>query len=312
MANVDEAPKTLSFSCFSSAVEHGRRVSVWSLPMQPTVAPPWDHIDVFGGMSEEEYAKFPEAYRREVAELRRMAEARDRIHSEQGRVSEEEMDASGARENELQLPPLVLLRLHSIVAHFETDLAMLLADDAALVDHAADVLAQHGPHPRRHRFAAEHLVEHCLRSASAALSVVLDETLLNALKHGIHGDMRRRVYARRRTTPTECVTQVQDEGLGYDASELPDPLVMLGSGHGRGLLITDELSSHVERAERGTLVTITLTRQTFRKRVFESIGRYLDASEHKPELIAERLAALESRLYGQEPAAPATHDEQRT
>lgn len=270
-------------------------------------APSWQNVDVFGGMDERDYAKLPEPYKAEVEALWQWAQRRDAMHQAGGSVTQEEMDKSGARENDLQLPPMVNFKLRRIMQRLEANLHMLLADDLALVDEAQALIDAHGQSPQHHRYAAEMLVENNINNAGMMLAVGVEETLINGLKHGVHGDLRKKVVVRQRVDEDTCVIEVEDDGLGYVRSELPDPLTALESGHGRGLLLTDEFAERVERNERGTLVTIYLTRKLLRDRVIENMQKQLDPNE--PDKVIKTLQSIRTDKYVVLPVPPASSEE---
>ena len=80
------------------------------------------------------------------------------------------------------------------------------------------------------------------------LSVALREALVNAIKHAHGGDPSRRILIRFRTEQQRnLIFMVQDEGAGFDASGIPDPLhpENLHKGSGRGVFYMRQFANEV-------------------------------------------------------------------
>ena len=89
----------------------------------------------------------------------------------------------------------------------------------------------------------------CVRGEEQLVELALREALSNAMLHGNRGDASKLVHVRCRC---ECggglSVVVRDQGQGFDANKVPDPLAFenLGAEHGRGIhlmkLAMDEVS----------------------------------------------------------------------
>src|SRR5262249_47092972 len=56
------------------------------------------------------------------------------------------------------------------------------------------------------------------------MRLALEEAIVNAVKHGHQGDATKEVQVRYRVTPQQVLVEVEDQGPGFDPSEVPDPL----------------------------------------------------------------------------------------
>jgi anti-sigma regulatory factor (Ser/Thr protein kinase) len=127
----------------------------------------------------------------------------------------------------------------------------------------------------------------CDRPTARRIGVAVEEALLNAIVHGnleVTTDLRqldegayhRQIESRRGQSPyqdrrvrltarlsrTEATFVVQDEGRGFDVSQVPDPtdpehLFRVG---GRGILLMRSFMTAVQFADRGTRVTLVKRR----------------------------------------------------
>jgi serine/threonine-protein kinase RsbW len=98
------------------------------------------------------------------------------------------------------------------------------------------------------------------------VSVAVRESVINAIKHGNREDRRKHVTVeieiRPRAEPRALVVRVLDEGEGFDAEHIANPLdpenVLKSSGRGIFFMrnFMDDVSI-VRRPEGGTLVRIT-------------------------------------------------------
>jgi serine/threonine-protein kinase RsbW len=92
-----------------------------------------------------------------------------------------------------------------------------------------------------------------------SISMAVRECMVNAVAHGNKYNARKRVLLRLEATPEELVISIGDEGDGFDANEVADPLAEenLLKQSGRGLLLMrafmDECE-HRPREPQGTLV----------------------------------------------------------
>jgi len=91
-----------------------------------------------------------------------------------------------------------------------------------------------------------------------SMRLAMEEAIVNAIKHGNSDDPAKAVQVRYRVTDREVVTEIEDEGPGFDPRTVPDPrapdnLVCEG---GRGLLLMRSYMTWIRYNERGTCVTM--------------------------------------------------------
>lgn len=91
-----------------------------------------------------------------------------------------------------------------------------------------------------------------------AVRLALEEAIVNAIKHGHHGDTTKRVHVRYSVTPSCLVAEVEDEGQGFRPEAVPDPLAAenLERDCGRGLLLMRNYMTWVRYNPAGTCVTL--------------------------------------------------------
>src|SRR5580704_12557712 len=90
---------------------------------------------------------------------------------------------------------------------------------------------------------------HCITGEELAVELALREALNNAVVHGNRLDVHKLVHVRCRCKVGEGISLiVSDQGQGFDASSVPDPVAVenLEKDHGRGIhimkLVMDEVS----------------------------------------------------------------------
>jgi len=91
-----------------------------------------------------------------------------------------------------------------------------------------------------------------------SVRLALEEAIVNAIRHGNKGDPAKSVQVRYRVTDREVVTEIQDEGPGFDPYNIPDPLAPenLESPTGRGLFLIRYYMTSVTFNERGNCLTL--------------------------------------------------------
>ena len=91
-----------------------------------------------------------------------------------------------------------------------------------------------------------------------AARLALEEALVNAVKHGNQADPGKEVRLRYHLTPERLVVEVEDEGGGFDPTDIPDPLAPenLERASGRGLLLMRTYMSSVRYNPQGNCVTM--------------------------------------------------------
>jgi serine/threonine-protein kinase RsbW len=96
--------------------------------------------------------------------------------------------------------------------------------------------------------------EHCL----FAIKIALEEALVNAIKHGNKLDPRKRVTIEAAITGKKAEICIEDEGPGFDRSQVPDPLAEenLEKSSGRGILLIESYMSQVTWDRGGRRLTM--------------------------------------------------------
>jgi serine/threonine-protein kinase RsbW len=86
-----------------------------------------------------------------------------------------------------------------------------------------------------------------------AVRLVLEEALVNAIRHGHGGDPAREVRVRCWGSADEVVALVQDQGPGFNTGDVPDPLSPenLDRPSGRGLLLMRAYATFLAFNARG-------------------------------------------------------------
>jgi serine/threonine-protein kinase RsbW len=98
---------------------------------------------------------------------------------------------------------------------------------------------------------------HCITGEEPAVELALREALNNAVVHGNRLDAHKLVHVRCRCKVGEGISLiVSDQGQGFDASSVPDPVAVenLLAEHGRGIHIMKLAMDQVSFDERGTEV----------------------------------------------------------
>ena len=88
--------------------------------------------------------------------------------------------------------------------------------------------------------------------------LAIEESVINAITHGNRMDKAKKVTITYSVDRNECVIKVQDEGEGFDPSEVPDPTVdeNLELPHGRGLALMRAYMDEVTFNKEGNCVTL--------------------------------------------------------
>jgi serine/threonine-protein kinase RsbW len=98
---------------------------------------------------------------------------------------------------------------------------------------------------------------HCITGEEPAVEMALREALNNAVVHGNRLDAHKLVHVRCRCKVGKGISLiVSDQGQGFDANSVPDPVGVenLLAGHGRGIHIMKVAMDQVSFDERGTEV----------------------------------------------------------
>lgn len=88
--------------------------------------------------------------------------------------------------------------------------------------------------------------------------IALDEAFVNAVKHGNKYDPDKMVRVTAEVSPREARFTVEDEGDGFDVTQIPDPLdpANLFKTSGRGVLLMYNIMDEVKYNERGNRLTM--------------------------------------------------------
>jgi serine/threonine-protein kinase RsbW len=89
-----------------------------------------------------------------------------------------------------------------------------------------------------------------------AVALSLEEAIANAIEHGHQGDASRPVWVASCIDAQGVDIQVEDEGDGFDLSQVPDPTLPenLDRPSGRGLLLMRHYMNRVCHNEHGNCV----------------------------------------------------------
>jgi serine/threonine-protein kinase RsbW len=96
------------------------------------------------------------------------------------------------------------------------------------------------------------------------LRIALDEAFVNAVKHGNRHDESKRVKISMRIGSEEGTFRFEDEGEGFNVSDLPDPCdeKNLLKDCGRGLLLISQIMDKVTYNKRGNILTMIKYRES--------------------------------------------------
>ena len=96
-----------------------------------------------------------------------------------------------------------------------------------------------------------------------ALKIAIEEALINAIKHGNKFDPAKHITVEASITPKQADIYIEDEGPGFDRSQVPDPLTdeNLEKSTGRGILLIESYMSHVSWDHGGRRVHLVKKRE---------------------------------------------------
>jgi serine/threonine-protein kinase RsbW len=91
-----------------------------------------------------------------------------------------------------------------------------------------------------------------------AVRIALEEAISNAIVHGNRRDPRKQVTVLYRVSPTDVVVRVEDEGQGFDPTQIADPLAPenLERASGRGILLMQHYTNWLCYNRTGNCVTL--------------------------------------------------------
>jgi len=103
-----------------------------------------------------------------------------------------------------------------------------------------------------------------------AIKLAVEEVLVNAIKHGNKHDASKKVHVEANVSPNLFEIWVEDEGVGFDPTKVPDPRTEenIEKVDGRGLLLIRSYMDQVEYTKGGRCVHM--------------IKRNLDEPPHPP------------------------------
>jgi serine/threonine-protein kinase RsbW len=89
-----------------------------------------------------------------------------------------------------------------------------------------------------------------------AVHLSLEEAFVNAIKHGNHGDPKKKILVDCLITPEKFDISITDEGFGFDPKGVPDPRCNgnLYRSCGRGVLLIQSYMDVVEYNSRGNCI----------------------------------------------------------
>ena len=95
-----------------------------------------------------------------------------------------------------------------------------------------------------------------------AVRMVLEEAIVNAIKHGHHNDPGKEVEVRYRLGADHLLFEVEDEGRGFDPGQVPDATAPenLQRPSGRGLLLIRHYSTWVRHNAQGDCIAFCICR----------------------------------------------------
>ncbi|MEW6536714.1 MAG: response regulator [Candidatus Auribacterota bacterium] len=93
---------------------------------------------------------------------------------------------------------------------------------------------------------------------SMRVKLAIDEALNNAIKHGNHSNIDKKVKIRTQISPQKLMVTIRDEGPGFDVSQVPDPKdpSNLHREGGRGVLLISYYMDEVYYNDKGNEVML--------------------------------------------------------
>ncbi|MEZ6094712.1 MAG: ATP-binding protein [Pirellulaceae bacterium] len=92
-----------------------------------------------------------------------------------------------------------------------------------------------------------------------AVHMALEESIMNAIKHGNESDPEKFVQIEARFSVDRFEAEIVDEGLGFEPSEVADPTLdeNLELTSGRGVMLIREFMDEVEYLDGGRRIRMT-------------------------------------------------------
>jgi serine/threonine-protein kinase RsbW len=94
--------------------------------------------------------------------------------------------------------------------------------------------------------------------------LALEEALVNAIKHGNGMDPGKQVHVDCSFTDDRVTIVIEDEGTGFDVTEVPDPTIEenLDKPGGRGIMLMRSFMNQVEYNDAGNRLVLEKVRNT--------------------------------------------------
>ena len=91
------------------------------------------------------------------------------------------------------------------------------------------------------------------------IMIAVTESVNNAIKHGNQLDPKKNVTLSTAIEESKLIFTIEDEGIGFDTSNLPDPTApdKLEEVGGRGIFLMKHLADEVNFKENGKIVDLT-------------------------------------------------------
>ncbi|HTC24945.1 MAG TPA: ATP-binding protein [Gemmatimonadales bacterium] len=113
------------------------------------------------------------------------------------------------------------------------------------------------------------VTHHCLAGTAATdrlrfrLQVAVAEALANAVMRGNQEEAGKSVLVEAELFPDRICVQITDEGIGFDPTQVPEPVrpEQIGETCGRGLFLIRKLVDEVHFNEQGNSICMTLRRR---------------------------------------------------
>jgi serine/threonine-protein kinase RsbW len=88
--------------------------------------------------------------------------------------------------------------------------------------------------------------------------LALEEAVVNSIKHGHQYDPTKQAEVRYRVNHEHVLVEVEDQGPGFDPSQVPDPTAPenLERSSGRGLFLMHRYATWVRYNQKGNCVTL--------------------------------------------------------
>ena len=88
--------------------------------------------------------------------------------------------------------------------------------------------------------------------------LAMEEAVINSVKHGNRNDPSKQVSVRFEVSQAQVLLEVEDQGQGFDPSQVPDPTAQenLERASGRGIFLMRTFMTWIRFSERGNCVTL--------------------------------------------------------